>query len=57
MWQQWANALVGVWLIIASFFDFSASVMTTNLLVSGLIVAILGLWGALSEQQHHMGQA
>lgn len=48
MWQQWINFLAGIWIIISPYLGFSSSAMTTNLVVTGIIVAILAIWGALS---------
>lgn len=53
MWQDWINGLVGLWLVVASFLNLSASAMQTNLLVGGIVIAVLAFWGALAEQQHH----
>lgn len=50
MWQQWINFIVGLWIILSGFMNLSVEAMTTNLFVSGAIVAILGLWGALSHR-------
>ncbi len=60
MWQQWVNFIAGLWLILSGFLNFSPAAMTTNFFVVGIIVAILGLWGALQyrstdsryQQQH-----
>ncbi len=46
MWQQWVNAILGLWLILSAFLGFSASAQTTNLVIVGIIVAVLGFWGA-----------
>lgn len=48
MWQQWINALAGVWLIISS---FVTSLRTpSNILITGIVVLILAVWGALSRR-------
>ena len=49
MWQQWVNFVVALWVIVSAFLGFSASAMTTNLVISGAIIAVLAVWGALSN--------
>jgi len=49
MWQQWVNFVAGLWLIASAFMAFSASAVSTNLIVTGIIVAVLGLWGAIAH--------
>ena len=59
MWQNFVNAILGLWLILSSFLGMSANALTTNLVIVGIVVAVLGFWGAYdtrSEQdaQRHM---
>jgi hypothetical protein len=57
MWQQWINAILGLWIILSAFLGMSASAMTTNLVIVGIVIAILGFWGAYEssrESQKHM---
>lgn len=49
-WQHWVNFIVGLWIIVSSFLNLTAQAFATNLFVSGAIVAILALWGALQNQ-------
>jgi hypothetical protein len=49
MWQQWLNFLAGLWLVLSSFLDMSVSAMQTNFLVTGIIVAVLAIWGAVTN--------
>jgi hypothetical protein len=51
MWQQWVNFIVGLWVIVSSYLSFSATTMLTNLTISGAVIAILALWGALEYQR------
>ena len=51
MWQQWVNGILGLWVLISSFVGMSASGMTTNLVIVGIVVAILGFWGAASHKK------
>lgn len=48
MWQQWVNAFLGLWVLITPFFRWSPSGLTTNLVITGIVIAILGFWGAAS---------
>lgn len=54
MWQQWTNVLLGLWIIASPFLFDNADSLSTNLIVSGLIVGALALWGALEHQARHM---
>lgn len=47
MWQQWVNLLLGLWVIVVPFIAMSGSTYTWTLVVTGIIIAALGLWGAL----------
>ncbi len=53
IWQHWVNFIVGVWLILSASFGVSLGSMTTNLAVSGIVVAVLSLWGALANQSEY----
>ncbi len=53
MWQQWTNVLLGLWIIASPFLFDNADSLSTNLIVSGLIVAALALWGALEHQARY----
>ncbi|OHA42659.1 MAG: hypothetical protein A3G59_00510 [Candidatus Taylorbacteria bacterium RIFCSPLOWO2_12_FULL_47_20] len=46
MWQHWINGVLGLWLIVSSFLEFSASAMSTNIIVVGIVVAVLAFFGA-----------
>ena len=49
MWQQWLNVLMGLWIILSGYLGFTPEAMTTNLTISGIVVAGLALWGALQH--------
>lgn len=53
MWQHWLNFVLGLWLILSAFIAFTASGMTTNLIIVGIAVAVLALWGALEGRVQH----
>jgi len=46
MWQNWLNGILGLWILISPFFGLSESAMTTNLVIVGIVVAVLGFWSA-----------
>lgn len=56
MWQHWVNAILGLWIILSSFVGMDVSTMTTNLVIVGIVIAILGFWGAYdtSRSMHQM---
>lgn len=50
MWTQWVNGILGLWVLISPFLGFTAGGLMTNLVVSGIIIALLGFAGAMQEQ-------
>jgi hypothetical protein len=50
MWQQWVNAILGVAIIAVPFVGLTSAAMTWTLVVIGIAVALLALWGAAYEQ-------
>jgi hypothetical protein len=40
------NGILGLWLVVSAFLNFSASVNLWNYLIVGVLVAIFGFWGA-----------
>jgi hypothetical protein len=40
------NGILGLWLVVAAFLNFGASVNLWNYLIVGVLVAIFGFWGA-----------
>ena len=46
MWQQWLNGILGIWVAIASWSYMASGTGRTLLIITGVIVAILGFWGA-----------
>ncbi len=51
MWQQWVNFLAGIWLIISPYVGFTSTSERTNMVVTGVIVAVLAIWGAMRAQR------
>jgi hypothetical protein len=52
MWQQWINAFLGIWVLITPFFNWTRSGLVTNLVITGIVIAILGFWGAASSSTY-----
>ncbi len=49
MTTQWLNGILGLWVLISPFLGFTLSGMMTNLIISGIVIAILGFAGAVYE--------
>ncbi len=43
-WQGWVNFIAGLWIILSAFLSFTTDVMFSNLIITGVIVAVLSLW-------------
>lgn len=56
MWQQWVNTILGLWVIAIPFVGMTAASMVWTLVITGAVIAILGLWGAGVEatERTHM---
>lgn len=46
MWQQWVNVILGLWIIAVPFLNMTGSGLMWALVITGLLVAALGVWGA-----------
>jgi len=53
MWQSWVTGIVGIWLIISSFIDVLRG--TWNLLIFGIVVAVLSFWSATKKKETSAG--
>jgi hypothetical protein len=56
MWKNWVNGILGLWLILSAFIGMTASGMTANLVIIGIVVAILSFAGLSPnsyESRHH----
>ncbi len=49
MWQNWLNTILGLWIVAVPFLGLTGSAFTWTLVVTGIAVAILGIWGAGQE--------
>jgi hypothetical protein len=54
MWQQWINGVLGLWTIAIPFLGFTGDTLLWTLVVTGIIVAALGFWGAIEHNSHQM---
>jgi hypothetical protein len=50
MWQDWLNGILGIWVLVIPFIGVSGSSLTTTLVVTGVVIAILGFWAAASPK-------
>jgi len=41
MWQQWVNAVLGLWVIVVPFTGMTGSTLMWTLVVTGIAVAVL----------------
>ena len=56
MWKNWINGILGLWLIISPFVGMTLAGMTTNLVIVGIVVAVLsfvGLYQTDYQRQTH----
>ncbi len=44
MWQNWLNGILGLWVVLIPFLNFSLAWQRTVLIFSGIVIAILGFW-------------
>lgn len=51
MWQQWINAILGLWVIAVPFIGITGSALVWTLAITGIVIAVLGIWGAQQEQE------
>lgn len=52
MWQQWTNGVLGLWVMLVPFLGLSTNASLGTYLVTGLVIAILGFWGAGEHTSH-----
>ena len=44
MWKNWLNGILGFWVVIIPFLNFSLAWQRTVLIFSGIVIAVLGFW-------------
>lgn len=49
MWQNWINAVLGIWVIIVPYLGMSDSGETTTLIITGAAILIFAIWGAMDR--------
>lgn len=57
MWQQWVNGILGLWVIIVPFLGFTGTQNVWTLGITGLVIAVLGFWGATEHSTVHEGRS
>ena len=50
VWQHWVNFILGLWIVLSAYMNFSVTGFTTNFTIIGIVIAILALWGALQQK-------
>ena len=50
MWQNWINAVLGLWLILSGYVGLDAASMATNVTIVGIVLAVLAVWVAVGER-------
>ena len=50
-WQGIVNGVGGIWLFLCGIWFIIMSPI--NFLITGFVMGLLGLWGALAETEHH----
>jgi len=51
MWQQWINGILGLWIILLTFLDLSVETMSSLVIITGVVIAFLGFWGAATSRR------
>jgi hypothetical protein len=54
MWQHWVNGILGLLVVVLPFLGLDAVTMTWTLAVTGIVIAILGFWGAGELSSHKL---
>ncbi len=44
MWQIWTSGILGIWIILLAFLDFSSTLTTFFLVATGAALAALNFW-------------
>lgn len=55
MWQQWINALLGLWVIVLALLGLAGDTMAWTLAITGLAIAALGAWGQCNTIRYTVG--
>jgi SPW repeat len=51
MWKDWVNGILGIWVLVIPFaMGVTDSALTTTLVVTGIVIAILGFWAAAAPK-------
>lgn len=50
MWRNWTSGILGLWLVLTVFLNFSSTLARIVLVVTSLAIAILNFWAASGEK-------
>jgi len=53
MWQQWTNGVLGLLVVAVPFLGFSSDQSVWSFVILGLVIAVLGFWGATEHSTMH----
>lgn len=51
MWQAWIIAVLGLWVAIEPYLGIDTVTSKVLLLITGVIILILGVWGVLMKNR------
>jgi hypothetical protein len=54
MWQGYLTAILGVWIAIVPYLNFSSGQETMVLIISGIAFVVLGIWDAMEVRKCDM---
>ncbi len=49
MWQDWVNGVLGLWVILMPFLNFTPNQTKTLTIVTGVVIAVLAFWSASAK--------
>lgn len=56
MWQQWVNAILGLWVVAVPFIGITGAAFIWTLAITGIVIAVLGVWGAQESSPEKYGE-
>jgi len=49
-WRNWTSGILGLWLVLVVFLNFSSTLVGIILVITGLAIAIFNFWAAREEK-------
>lgn len=46
MWYEWLTGFLGLWVVVLGFMGIASTPMSWAMVVTGLVISVLGFWGA-----------